>query len=122
MPSLTITDLLNALQAAIHGLESRSGTDVVSAQQLEKVKLSLDDIRLSLWSHLQRLHTEDVTRFEQRFRVRRASELSQRLKADLDAQLLDAAHPEFADLWIVTTELGQAIQASRQRGAAGKPT
>ncbi|HSB54513.1 MAG TPA: hypothetical protein VLD58_09165, partial [Gemmatimonadales bacterium] len=119
MPALTISDLLNALQAAIQGLESRSGTDIVSAQELEKVKLRLDDIRLSLWAHLQRLHTDDLTRFEQRFRVRRAGELCVRLRADLDAHLLDADQPEFADLWIITNQLSQAIQTSRQRGDPG---
>lgn len=116
MSQLTIADLLGALQASVSGLESRSGADVVPAPELERAKLMLDDIRLSLWAHLQRLHSDDVTTFEQQFRVRRAVELCSRLKTDLDAQLLDPVRPEFADLWIVTTELSRSIQTKRERG------
>jgi hypothetical protein len=118
MDQLTLTDLLAALQAAIRGLEARSGTDAVSVKELERVKVTLDDIRLSLWMHLQRLHVDDVAGFEQKFRVRRAVELCSRLKADLDTHLLDAARPEFADLWIVANDLSRSIQTSRERGKA----
>ena len=42
-----------------------------------------------------------------------------RLTADLRVGIMNPEHPEFADLWIATVELSQAIQAARAQWASG---
>ena len=112
MAEINVMDQLAALNAAIQTIPvSTENGD--SVQDLEAVKRGLDDARLGLWARLQGAHAADVTAFEERFRVRRALELCTRLTTDLRIGIMNPAHPEFADLWITTVELSQAIQAAR---------
>jgi hypothetical protein len=112
MAETNVMDQLAALNAAIQTIPvSTENGDAVP--DLEAVKRGLDDARLGLWARLQGAHADDVTAFEERFRVRRALELCTRLTTDLRIGIMNPAHPEFADLWIATVELSQAIQAAR---------
>jgi hypothetical protein len=119
MTDLTLADLLAAMKSAIARLQPGSGPGAVSIEEMENLKGSLDSLRLALWARLQAAHTEEPRTFEERFRLRRATELCSRLTADLQAGLFSPAHAELADLWIVVAELGEAIQAVRHQ--AGPP-
>jgi len=111
MDDPNVMDRLAALTAAIQTIPISSENGAV--EELEAVKRGLDDARLGLWAKLQGAHADDVPSFEERFRVRRALELCTRLTADLRIGVMNPEHPEFADLWIATVELSQAIQAAR---------
>lgn len=117
MDDANVMDRLAALTAAIQTIPVSSGNGAV--EELEAVKRGLDDARLGLWARLQGAHAEDVPAFEERFRVRRALELCTRLTADLRVGIMNPEHPEFADLWIATVELSQAIQAARAQASRG---
>lgn len=118
MSEVSIGDHLARLNIALQGLETRTtrGTPV---DELSEVKRSLDDLRLRVWALLKAPHDRDPASFEERFRVRRATELCVRLTADLRAGLLDPAHSEYADLWIATMDLSQAIHSARNQPDAG---
>jgi len=75
----------------------------------------LDDLRLRLWALLRAAHVEDPVAFEQGFRVRRATELCTRLTADLRNGVMNPQLTEFADLWIASVDLSQAIPAARNQ-------
>jgi hypothetical protein len=113
MTDLTLADLIAAMQSAIARLQPGPGPGAVSIEEMESLKGALDGLRLALWARLQAAHTEDLRTFEERFRLRRATELCSRLAADLQAGLLSPAHGELADLWIVVAQLGEAIQRAR---------
>ena len=116
MAETNVMEQLAALNAAIQTIPV--STEIGdSVQDLEAVKRGLDDARLGLWARLQGAHAADVTGFEERFRVRRALELCTRLTTDLRIGIMNPGHPEFADLWIATVELSQAIQAARAQAA-----
>ena len=115
MPDVSIGDHLSRLNLALKGLEARSGSGSMPVEDLSECKRVLDDLRLRLWALLRAAHVEDPTGFEQRFRVRRAVELCTRLTADLRNGLMDPHHAEFADLWIATVDLSQAIQSARNQ-------
>src|SRR5262245_47974770 len=112
MPDVSIGDHLSRLNLALKGLEARTG-GATPVEDLSECKRVLDDLRLRLWALLRAAHVEDPAGFEQRFRVRRAMELCTRLTADLRNGLMDPRHAEFADLWIASVDLSQAIQAAR---------
>ena len=118
MAETNVMDQLAALNAAIQTIPVSTENGDPLVQDLEAVKRGLDDARLGLWARLQGAHADDVTAFEERFRVRRALELCSRLTTDLRIGIMNPAHPEFADLWIATVELSQAIQAARAQAAS----
>ena len=114
MTDVSIGDHLSRLNLALSALEARtSGATPVA--ELSECKRVLDDLRLRLWALLRAAHVEDPAGFEQRFRIRRATELCTRLTTDLRNGLMDPRHSEFADLWIATVDLSQAIQAARNQ-------
>ena len=106
---------LAALNAAIQTLPIQPKTDRKSVERLEEVKQGLDDARLGFWARLQGAHSDDVRTFEERFRARRAVELCSRITADLRLGVMDASHPEFADLWIAAMDLTKAVQDARAK-------
>lgn len=104
---------LAALHETLQSIPIRSAGDRPAMEKLEAVKRGLDDARLGLWARLQGAHANDITAFEERFRIRRALELCSRITTDLRIGIMNPGHPEFADLWIATVELSQAIQEAR---------
>jgi len=120
MTDLTLADLLAAMKSAIARLQPGPGPGAVSIEEMQELKHALDGLRLALWARLQAAHAADPRTFEERFRLRRATEMCSRLTADLHAGLFSPAHPELADLWIVVAELGEAIQSVRH--PAGPPS
>lgn len=115
MADESLQDRVTALHTALHGPAAAAG----NLPQLEDLKRWLDDTRLRLWGKMQAAHAPSVAEFEERFRVKRATELCTRLTADLKSHLMHPDLPEYSDLWIAVTELAQAVQASRARPAGG---
>jgi hypothetical protein len=113
MPEVSIGDHLSRLNLTLQALEARASQGPMPVEELADVKRVLDDLRLRLWALLRAAHVEDPGGFEERFRVRRATELNVRLAADLRAGLMNPGHTEFADLWIAATDLSQAVHAAR---------
>lgn len=120
MGDSNVLDQLAALSATIQTIPISNEDGDPTVQELEAVKRGLDDARLGLWARLQGAHEADVQAFEERFRVRRALELCTRLTADLRIGIMNPEHSEFADLWIATVELSQAIQAARGQANSGQ--
>ncbi|NOT09081.1 MAG: hypothetical protein HOP28_12850 [Gemmatimonadales bacterium] len=121
MHDVPLIDRLAELNRAIQATAPIGADGQDAVPNLEELKRGLDDMRLSLWGRLQAAHTDDVRGFEEKFRIRRATELCVRLTADLKAQLMNPAHAEFADLWIGVVELGKTIQAAREREGVKHP-
>lgn len=117
MPESKVLDRLAALNATINEVAIIPGMDDGALEELEAVKRGLDDARLGLWGKLQGIHEGDAKAYSERFRIRRASEICNRLTDDLKLGLMPADHPELADLWIVVNGLAEAIQ--RGRGGSG---
>jgi hypothetical protein len=112
MPEVSIGDHLSRLNLALQALETRT-TGKIPVDELSEIKRVLDDLRLRLWALLQASHAKDPGGFEERFRVRRATELCTRLTTDLRNGLMNPQHSEFADLWIAATDLSQAVHTAR---------
>jgi len=115
MPDVSIGDHLSRLNVTLKALEARAGGGKLPVEELSDCKRVLDDLRLRLWALLRAAHVEDPVAFEHGFRVRRASELCTRLTADLRNGVMNPQQAEFADLWIASVDLSQAIQAARNQ-------
>lgn len=104
---------LSALNAAIETMPIPPSGEPAQLDELEAIKHGLDDARLALWARMQGVRTADARAFAERFRIRRAVELSTRLTTDLQLELLDAGHPEFDDLRAAATDLLHIIERKR---------
>ena len=109
----TITDQLARLTVSVQVMEERFTHGERPEGDLSDVKRSLDDLRLRLWGLMQASHAEDPQAFLERFRLRRAIELSGRIAADLRVGTLDPRHKELSDLWITAVDLTRAIESAR---------
>ncbi|HEV8358414.1 MAG TPA: hypothetical protein VGQ17_16790 [Gemmatimonadales bacterium] len=109
--SAQIATLNRAVEAAEAGFERGE----LSLEGVAETKRALDDIRLRLWGLLRAAGDEHPQTFQERFRIRRASELCDRLAGDLKLGTMSQEHAEWADLWIAANELSRAIETVRGR-------
>ena len=110
MSDPAMMDQLAKLNLEVQGIEARFGQGQVSVATLEAIKCALDDVRLRLWGLLKANSGEDTEAFQQRFRLRRATELSSRLSADLSSGALAKDHPDLPDLHRASAELARLTE------------
>ncbi len=100
-----LSDLETALQGPARG--------DLPLPKMEDLKAWLDDARFQVWGQLQAAQTPDQPEFEDRFRVRRATELCRRLAEDVLARRIDPQRPELAELQAAAGELDRAVASAR---------
>jgi hypothetical protein len=81
---------------------------------LEDFKSALDDMRLRLWGLLSAARGDDYKGFQERFRIRRATEMCRGLAGDLRAGSVSGRHAELTGLHDAAAELGRSIEVARQ--------
>ncbi len=101
---------LNATLAAIEGSLARGQAPV---EGLEDFKSALDDVRLRLWGLLSAAGGDDYKGFQERFRIRRATEMSRGLGGDLRTGAVGGRHRELAGLREAAAELTQSIEQAK---------
>lgn len=105
-------DQLAKLNLEVQGIEARFGQGQVSVATLEAIKCALDEVRLRLWGLLKSNSGEDADAFQQRFRLRRTTELCSRLAADLSSGALSKEHPDLPDMHRASAELARVTENS----------
>jgi hypothetical protein len=81
---------------------------------LEDFKSALDDMRLRLWGLLSAAGGDDYKGFQERFRIRRATEMCRGLSGDLRAGAVSGRHTELSGLHDAAAELGKSIDQARE--------
>jgi hypothetical protein len=104
-------DILNSTLTAIEGRLARGQAPV---EGLEDFKSALDDMRLRLWGLLSAAGGNDYKGFQERFRIRRATEMCRGLSGDLRAGAVSGRHTELSGLRDAAAELGKSIDQARQ--------
>jgi hypothetical protein len=79
-----------------------------------ELRASGDDFRLRVWGLLSAASADDVQSFQERFRVRRATELGRSLDADLRGRLMSARHEELPELGTAAVHLAESIEQARR--------
>lgn len=102
------------LNATLSEVEVRLAQGQAPVQDVEDFKSALDDVRLRLWGLLSAAGGDDYKGFQERFRIRRATEMSRGLGGDLRTGAISGRHRELAGLREAANELAQSIgQAQR---------
>ena len=107
-------DLIATLNSTLHNVEARLGGDYEPVEGLEDFKSALDDMRLRLWGLLSAAGAEDFKGFQERFRIRRATEMCRGLSGDLGTGALGRHHPELTGLREAALELSRSVERAQQ--------
>lgn len=112
MSDPAMMDQLAKLNLEVQSIEARFGQGHVSVATLEAIKCALDEVRLRLWGLLKSNSGEAPEAFQQRFRLRRTTELCERLTTDLRAGTLPRDHSDLPDMHRAAAELAHATEGS----------
>jgi hypothetical protein len=82
----------------------------------EEFKSVLDDMRHRLWGLLSTTG-DDYRTFQERFRIRRATELCRAMGGDLRSGSMSARHAELPQLRDSTLELAKSIEHARTQAS-----
>ena len=110
------------LNATLSVIEERLARGNAPVEGLDDFKSALDDVRLRLWGLLSAAGGDDYKGFQERFRIRRVTEMSRGLGGDLRTGGLSGRHRELAALRAAAAELtqhraGTAIRTLRKHGS-----
>lgn len=118
MAEPSVTQLIATLNSTLRAIEVRLAFGRSPIEGFEEFKSVVDDMRHRLWGLLSTTGN-DYRNFQERFRIRRATELCRGLGADLRSGSVSGRHSELPLLRQSTAELAQSIeQARRLTGSA----
>jgi len=105
-------DQVSTLNSTLRAIEVRLALGRASMEDLEDFKSALDDMRLRLWGLLGA--TGGDKGFQERFRIRRATEMCRGLGGDLRSGAVSGRHSELGGLREAAAELGTSIERAQQ--------
>lgn len=114
MSEPSFVDQVATLNATLGAIETRLGRGQAPVEGLEDFKSALDDVRLRLWGLLSAAGGDDYKGFQERFRIRRATEMSRGLGGDLRAGSVSGRHRELTGLREAAAELTQSIEQAQR--------
>jgi hypothetical protein len=101
------------LNGTLSSIEESLANGEAPVEGLEDFKSALDDVRLRLWGLLSAAGGDDYKGFQERFRIRRATEMSRGLGGDLRTGTVSGRHRELAGLREAAAELTQSIEQAQ---------
>jgi hypothetical protein len=114
MAEPSLTEQVGILNSTLTAIEGRLARGQAPVEGLEDFKSALDDMRLRLWGLLSAAGGNDYKGFQERFRIRRATEMCRGLSGDLRAGAVSGRHTELSGLHDAAAELGKSIDQARQ--------
>jgi len=114
MAELSFLEQVATPNASLNEIEERLARGPTAVQELEDFKSALDDVRLRLWGLLSAAGGDDYKGFQERFRIRRATEMSRGLGGDLRTGAISGRHRELAGLKEAANELAQSIEQAQR--------
>jgi hypothetical protein len=114
MPEPSFGQQMAILNSTLRSIEVRLALGRPPVEGFEEFKSALDDMRHRLWGILSTTGS-DYRTFQERFRIRRATELCRGLGLDLRSGSMSGRHSELPQLRDSTAELGQSIEHARSQ-------
>jgi hypothetical protein len=113
MTQASFANQVATLNSTLRDIETRLAQGLAPLEGLEDFKSALDDMRLRLWGLLSAAEGDDYKGFQERFRIRRATEMSRGLGGDLGTGAIGSQHPELAGLRDAALELARSIERAQ---------
>lgn len=113
MDTATLSAQVATIRATLHSIENELDRGRIPPQGLDDFKAAVDDIRLRVWNIMAAGKSPDYDTALERFRVRRAAEITRAMAEDLVSGAIGWDHPELQDLRVVAGTLANAIPIRR---------
>lgn len=117
MAEPSLADQIATLNSTLRVIEMRLEQGQAPVGDLEDFKSALDDMRLRLWGLLSAAGWEDYRGFQERFRIRRVTEMCRGLGGDLGTGAISPRHAELGGLRNATVELERSIGRAQRLAA-----
>jgi hypothetical protein len=114
MAEPSLIEQVGILNSTLTAIEGRLARGQAPVEGLEDFKSALDDMRLRLWGLLSAAGGDDYKGFQERFRIRRATEMCRGLSGELRAGGVSGRHAELSSLHDAAADLGKSIDQARQ--------
>lgn len=114
MAEPSLIEQVAILNSTLTAIEQRLARGQAPVEGLEDFKSSLDDMRLRLWGLLSAARGDDYRGFQERFRIRRVTEMCRGLTGDLRGGGVSGRHAELTGLQDAAAELGKSIDQARE--------
>jgi hypothetical protein len=112
MDTVNLTDQVASIRATLYAIESELDRGRIPPEALHDFKAAVDDIRLRVWNIMAASRSHDYPEALERFRIRRAIDISRSVAEDLRSGEVQADHPELTELRRQAAFLMAAIDAT----------
>lgn len=114
MAEPSLLEQVTLLNSTLITIEGRLARGPAPVEGLEHFKSALDDMRLRLWGLLSVPAGEEHRALQERFRIRRATEMCRGLSGELRGGTVSGRHEELSGLHSAVTELGKSVDLARE--------
>ena len=115
MAEPSLLEQAKLLSSTLSAVEARLARGNAPVEGLEDFKSALDDMRLRLWGLLSSAGGNDYKGFQERFRIRRATDMCSGLTGDLLGGQVGGGHAELPALQNAAGELNQSIEQAQHQ-------
>lgn len=111
MDATTLSEQVESIRAKLYAIESELDRGQIPPEALGDFKAAVDDIRLRVWNIMAASKAKDYQAALERFRLRRAVDMTRSITEDLRSGEISGHHPELGQLRVSTAGLQAAIEA-----------
>lgn len=116
MEPTSLSQQVDSIRATLQAIESELDRGRIPAEGLRDFKAAVDDIRLRVWNIMAASKAQDYRGALERFRLRRAVEITGTVAEALRSGEIQGHHPEVNQLRETTAGLRSAIDAVAAAG------
>ena len=107
---------LHMMQDTVRKIEAEVSEGTIPVEGMEDFKRAVDEARMRIWAVLTAANDSDPAAFLERFRLRRAIEITRAVQRDLDDGSMRAWPAELEELAGVTKQLSATLEQRSKRG------
>ena len=110
MSELTVRDYVSSMRASLQMIDLQLDRSRISVEGIADLKAEVDNMRLRIWAIMASEQGKEGPVSLERFRLRRAIEITGKVAEDLEGGKMSGKHPELVRLRDLTHRLQQAIR------------
>ena len=115
MPEMTPSDHVSSIRASLQMLDVQVGRSLLSGEGLADLKREVDNMRLRIWAIMTAEAGQQAPGSLERFRLRRAIEITSKITEELERGEMSVEHPEIGVLDDLVPRLTHAVRSARAR-------
>ena len=116
MSEETVSEHLRSMRAALQMINLQLGRSGIAFEGISDLKSEIDNLRLRIWAIMAADRDGQSPASLERFRIRRAMEITGAIAKELEQGAMSARHPELVALDAQTQRLHRAFEKTRDSG------